>query len=120
MRFEGSVKSWNDERGFGFIEPLQGGQEIFLPITAFPPGTDCFSSGPSFSWWTDFMTLNLSCAGLSGLVRLVHPCGNVALAVQDTPHVDVVFHLDAEDEVRVAREGPEAQARQVQLVRIAG
>jgi hypothetical protein len=32
----------------------------------------------------------------------------------------VVVHLDIEDEVRVAREGPEAQARQVQPVRIAG
>ena len=38
MRFEGFVKSWNDERAFGFIEPLQGGQQIFLHITAFPPG----------------------------------------------------------------------------------
>lgn len=36
MRFEGTVKSWNDERAFGFIEPTQGGQEIFLHITALP------------------------------------------------------------------------------------
>jgi uncharacterized membrane protein YsdA (DUF1294 family)/cold shock CspA family protein len=39
MRFEGKIKSWNDERGFGFIEPLQGGQEIFVHIKSFPPGT---------------------------------------------------------------------------------
>jgi uncharacterized membrane protein YsdA (DUF1294 family)/cold shock CspA family protein len=39
MRFDGKLKSWNDERGFGFIEPLQGGQEIFVHIKAFPPGT---------------------------------------------------------------------------------
>jgi uncharacterized membrane protein YsdA (DUF1294 family)/cold shock CspA family protein len=37
MRFEGTVKTWNEERAFGFIEPEQGGQEIFLHITAFPP-----------------------------------------------------------------------------------
>jgi uncharacterized membrane protein YsdA (DUF1294 family)/cold shock CspA family protein len=37
MRFEGIVKSWNDERAFGFIEPLHGGQEIFIHITALPP-----------------------------------------------------------------------------------
>jgi uncharacterized membrane protein YsdA (DUF1294 family)/cold shock CspA family protein len=37
MRFEGTVKSWNDERGFGFIAPSQGGQEIFFHIKAFPP-----------------------------------------------------------------------------------
>jgi uncharacterized membrane protein YsdA (DUF1294 family)/cold shock CspA family protein len=36
MRFEGLVKSWNDERGFGFIEPTQGGQEVFVHIKAFP------------------------------------------------------------------------------------
>jgi len=38
MRFDGKLRSWNDERGFGFIEPLQGGQEIFVHIKAFPPG----------------------------------------------------------------------------------
>lgn len=35
MRFVGVIKSWNDERGFGFIEPAQGGQEIFVHIKAF-------------------------------------------------------------------------------------
>lgn len=35
MRFEGQVKSWNDERGFGFIEPANGGQEVFVHIKAF-------------------------------------------------------------------------------------
>lgn len=37
MRFEGTVKSWNDERGFGFIEPSQGGEEVFFHIKACPP-----------------------------------------------------------------------------------
>lgn len=35
MRFEGIIKSWNDDRGFGFIQPTQGGQEIFVHIKAF-------------------------------------------------------------------------------------
>lgn len=35
MRTEGRLKSWNDERGFGFIEPAQGGQEIFVHAKAF-------------------------------------------------------------------------------------
>lgn len=35
MRFEGTLKSWDDERGFGFIEPLQGGQAVFVHVTAF-------------------------------------------------------------------------------------
>ncbi len=38
MRFDGTIKSWNDERGFGFIEPDQGGQEIFLHATAYRDG----------------------------------------------------------------------------------
>lgn len=31
MRFDGIVKSWQDERGFGFIEPAKGGQELVRP-----------------------------------------------------------------------------------------
>lgn len=37
MRFKGTLKSWNDDRGFGFIDPIQGGQEIFVHIKAFSP-----------------------------------------------------------------------------------
>lgn len=37
MRIEGTVKTWNDDRGFGFIAPLHGGQEIFVHIKAFAP-----------------------------------------------------------------------------------
>lgn len=36
MRFEGRLKSWNDERGFGFIEPRDGGQDIFVHASAMP------------------------------------------------------------------------------------
>jgi len=36
MRFGGFVKSWNDDRAFGFIEADQGGQEVFVHIKAFP------------------------------------------------------------------------------------
>ena len=36
MRQSGILKKWNDERGFGFIEPVQGGREIFVHISAFP------------------------------------------------------------------------------------
>lgn len=38
MRFEGVIRSWDDERGFGFIEPALSGQEIFVHIKAFPRG----------------------------------------------------------------------------------
>lgn len=36
MRFEGTLIKWNDERGFGFVMPAQGGQEVFVHISAFP------------------------------------------------------------------------------------
>lgn len=35
MRIDGILKSWNGGRGFGFIEPTQGGHEIFVHIKAF-------------------------------------------------------------------------------------
>jgi uncharacterized membrane protein YsdA (DUF1294 family)/cold shock CspA family protein len=35
MRIEGTIKTWNDERAFGFIEPTQGGQDIFVHVKAF-------------------------------------------------------------------------------------
>jgi uncharacterized membrane protein YsdA (DUF1294 family)/cold shock CspA family protein len=35
MRFDGTLKRWDDERGFGFIEPDKGGQEVFAHIKAF-------------------------------------------------------------------------------------
>jgi uncharacterized membrane protein YsdA (DUF1294 family)/cold shock CspA family protein len=38
MRFEGTLTSWNDERGFGRIESNQGGEPIFVHVSAWPRG----------------------------------------------------------------------------------
>jgi len=35
VQISGRIKSWNDDRGFGFIEPMHGGQEIFFHVKAF-------------------------------------------------------------------------------------
>lgn len=36
MRIEGKLKQWNDDRGFGFIAPNDGGPEVFVHVSAFP------------------------------------------------------------------------------------
>mgnify|MGYP001823711958 CR=1 FL=1 len=34
MLNSGKIRSWNDDRGFGFIEPGEGGKDVFLHISA--------------------------------------------------------------------------------------
>ena len=35
MHCSGVLIAWNDQRGFGFIQPVSGGQQIFVHIQAF-------------------------------------------------------------------------------------
>ena len=35
MRKKGNIAAWNDEKGYGFIKPLDGGPQIFVHIKAF-------------------------------------------------------------------------------------
>ncbi|MBL0085164.1 MAG: cold shock domain-containing protein [Ideonella sp.] len=36
MTLSGTLRTWNDERGFGFIAPTNGGRELFVHVSAFP------------------------------------------------------------------------------------
>lgn len=36
MRHQGRISKWNDERGFGFISPSEGGGSVFVHISSFP------------------------------------------------------------------------------------
>ena len=35
-RKHGTLKKWNDERGYGFVLPNQGTEELFVHVSAFP------------------------------------------------------------------------------------
>lgn len=36
MRTHGTLCKWNDQRGFGFIRPTKGSQELFVHVSSFP------------------------------------------------------------------------------------
>lgn len=35
MRLRGKITTWKDDRGFGFITPIRGGEHVFVHISAF-------------------------------------------------------------------------------------
>jgi cold shock CspA family protein len=50
MRVTGTLQRWNDDKGFGFIKPDQGTQDIFVHISAFPKGSIRPTAGETLSF----------------------------------------------------------------------
>jgi uncharacterized membrane protein YsdA (DUF1294 family)/cold shock CspA family protein len=49
-RLEGTLVSWNPDRGFGFIQPAAGGQRVFAHVRAFPQGSSTPVVGSQLSY----------------------------------------------------------------------
>lgn len=74
MRLEGNLKSWSDERGFGFIEPRLGGQDIFVHIKSF----ERISSRPDIGLPVSFeIALNSDGKKRAVRVQVIRPSGKV-------------------------------------------
>jgi cold shock CspA family protein len=50
VRLTGILRSWNEDRGFGFIAPTHGGAELFVHISSFPRDGSRPVEGESLSY----------------------------------------------------------------------
>lgn len=50
MALHGTLRTWHDDRGFGFIAPSHGGREVFVHISAFPPDGSRPTEGEQLSY----------------------------------------------------------------------
>ncbi len=78
MRFDGTLKSWNAERGFGFITPRTGGQDIFVHISALPRDGRTPREGESLSF-----EVETTPEGKKRAVRVYRPGATSASAARE-------------------------------------
>ena len=69
-RLTGTIVSWKNDKGFGFIEAQTGGKQIFVHITAFPPGTPIPAIGTVVTYTESCDAQGKICANN---VLLLHP-----------------------------------------------
>lgn len=53
MRFEGTLTTWNDEGGFGRIEPTQSGEPVFVQVSTWPRGSNRLHIGQLVAFEVD-------------------------------------------------------------------
>ncbi|CAE8601767.1 unnamed protein product [Polarella glacialis] len=53
MACQGTVKMWNDEKGFGFIQPSDGSEDVFVHRSALA-GSDALEKGDEVSYDSEY------------------------------------------------------------------
>lgn len=72
MRTHGTLVKWNDERGFGFVQPSVGIEEIFVHVSAFPRDGTRPSIGELISFEVELLN-----DGKKRAVRVMRPGAQV-------------------------------------------
>ncbi|WP_422018093.1 cold-shock protein [Roseateles sp.] len=77
MRFEGVLSAWNHDAGYGAIRPVNGGEEVFVGLAAFP--TDGEGPRPDETLSFEIVTGRDGRKQAANLKRLRSPTLNPAL-----------------------------------------
>lgn len=83
-RFNGTLKKWNAERGFGFVVADHGDQELFVHVSAFPRDGRPPTIGESLSF-----EMELDKEGRKRAVRVRRPGAPEPKASRHQPHEQV-------------------------------
>jgi uncharacterized membrane protein YsdA (DUF1294 family)/cold shock CspA family protein len=73
MRFGGVITRWDDERGFGFIEPAAGGEPVFVHIKAFRSRSGRPANGMRVEFSVELGAEGKKCATEVDTVRVAQP-----------------------------------------------
>ena len=83
-RINGTLKTWNETRGFGFITPLNGGQDLFVHISDYPKRGGQPKIGEPVSF-----EVALNKDGKKKAVRVQRPGGEPTVARRAPPRASV-------------------------------
>ena len=73
MRIDGKLAKWNDDRGFGFINALQGGPEVFVHIFSFPRASRRPRLNELLSLEVEVTKVEVTKAGKKRAIRVQRP-----------------------------------------------